>query len=246
MASNPPGKCCTEGVLHIGESKGYFDKYADVDVYVTGDSKSERLLFVCPDIWSIKAANTRIMADNFANQGYVVVALDFFGGDTPSENAPVEELWAWFNDHKPETKIEMTRKVLEQAKLKFKEARWVGAIGYCYGGTPVVDLLAHGLVDVGALAHPSFVSAELVERIQKPVIISAAEQDEIFTAELRAKTEEILRRIKATYYMELFSGVPHGYAVRGDPKDKWVAACADKTFASQNWFFSLFQKNLND
>lgn len=244
MASNPPGKCCVEGVLHVGETTGQYDKYEGVDVYVTGDPKSDKLLFFCPDIWGIQAANNRIMADNFAKQGYVVVAIDFFNGEPRAQDASPDTLWDWLKDHMPETKIEITQNVLAYAKEKFNQPQWVGAVGYCYGASLAVDLLGRALVDVAALAHPSFVSPEAVERIQKPVMISAAETDTIFTEELRTKTEEILKSIKATYYMELFSGVSHGYAVRGDPNDKWVAACADKTFASQLWFFSLFHEKI--
>lgn len=101
-------------------------------------------------------------------------------------------------------------------------------------------MLGEALVDVGAIAHPTLVTVEALERIKKPLIISAAETDTVFTAELRAKTEEALSNIEATYYIELFSGVSHGYAIRGDPGDRWVVTCADKTFASQLWFFDLF------
>lgn len=244
MASNPPGKCCTEGVLHAGETTGHFDKYEGADVYVTGDPKSDKLLFFFPDIWSIQAPNAQILADKFAKQGYVVVAVDFFDGKPRGKDQGLENLMDWLQHHMPDSKIEMTLKVVEYAKKKFNQPQWVGAVGYCYGAALVVDLLGRALVDVGAIAHPSFVSPEAVERIQKPIIISAAETDSIYTGESRAKTEEILQRIKATYYTELFSGVAHGYAVRGDPNDKWVAACADKTFASQLWFFSLFHEKI--
>lgn len=244
MASNPPGNCCTQGVLHTGQTYGHFDNYAGVDVYVTGDPASDKLLILCPDIWSIQKKNTQIMADNFAKQGYVVVAPDFFFGDPYTGTFPSDNLWEWLKGHMPETKIESTHKLLAHSKEKFNNVQFVAAVGYCYGAALVVDLLGHALIDVGAVAHPSLVTSEALERIQRPLIISAAETDSIFPPELRAKTEQILTTIKATYYLELFSGVSHGYAVRGDPNDKWVAACADRTFASQLWYFNLFKDGI--
>lgn len=247
MASNPPANCCIEGVLHTGETHGHFETFEGVNLYVTGDPKSEKLLFFCSDIWGIQAKNAQIMADNFAKQGYIVVAPDFFFddpyiGESPSPESPTDRLWDWLKPHMPDAKFDFAHKVLDHAKQKFSHHLSVAAIGYCYGAALVIHLLGEALVDVGAIAHPTLVTVEALERIQKPLIISAAEIDTVFSAELRAKTEEVLSNIDATYYIELFSGVSHGYAVRGDPDDKWVVTCADRTFASQLWFFNLFHQ----
>jgi hypothetical protein len=36
--------------------------------------------------------------------------------------------------------------------------------------------------------------------------------------ESRRRAEDTLEEIKATYYLELFSGVSHGFGTRGDPE----------------------------
>lgn len=51
------------------------------------------------------------------------------------------------------------------------------------------------------------------------------EIDEIFTVGLRRQTEAKLAELKATYQINLFGGVEHGFSVRGDmtdPKQKFA------------------------
>lgn len=47
---------------------------------------------------------------------------------------------------------------------------------------------------------------------------SNLETDNSFPAASRHRAEEILAEIKATYHVQLFSGVSHGFGTRGDPK----------------------------
>jgi dienelactone hydrolase len=46
--------------------------------------------------------------------------------------------------------------------------------------------------------------------------ISSEEIDDIFTRELRHQSEDILVKTQQPYQINLFSGVSHGFAVRGD------------------------------
>lgn len=44
------------------------------------------------------------------------------------------------------------------------------------------------------------------------------ESDLMFPLSSRRRAEDILFANKATYHVQLFSGVEHGFAVRGDPE----------------------------
>lgn len=43
------------------------------------------------------------------------------------------------------------------------------------------------------------------------------ETDSTFPKESRRRAEDILEEIKATYHVQIFSGVSHGFGTRGDP-----------------------------
>jgi hypothetical protein len=56
--------------------------------------------------------------------------------------------------------------------------------------------------------------------------LDALETDFTFPTESRRRAEDILIETKATYHIQLFSGVNHGFATRGDPAITSENACA--------------------
>ena len=118
----------------------------------------------------------------------------------------------------------------------------VGAVGYCFGAKGVVHGLAEGGgIDVGYVAHPSFVAAEDMRAIKRPLSIAAAETDAIFPEEKRHETEKILKELKSVpYQINLFSGVDHGFAVRGDPNKKDTRFAKEQAFLQAVNFFDYW------
>lgn len=87
------------------------------------------------------------------------------------------------------------------------------------------------------MAHPSFVDEDELEAITGPLAISAAETDSIFPAEKRHRSEEILKKTGQPYQINLFSGVEHGFAVRGDPSKKQERFAREQAFLQAvTWF----------
>lgn len=92
-------------------------------------------------------------------------------------------------------------------------------------------------IDVGFVAHPSFVSEAEFVSISGPLSIAAAETDTIFPVENRHKSEEILRKIGVPFQINLFSKTEHGFAVRGDPKVKSQKFAKERAFQQAvDWF----------
>lgn len=92
-------------------------------------------------------------------------------------------------------------------------------------------------IDVGYVAHPSFVDEEELEAITGPLSIAAAETDSIFPAEKRHRSEEILQKVGQPYQVNLFSRVSHGFGVRGDVKVKAQRWAKEQAFIQAiQWF----------
>ncbi|KAG2090774.1 uncharacterized protein F5147DRAFT_724478 [Suillus discolor] len=66
-----------------------------------------------------------------------------------------------------------------------------GKYGYCFGASFVVDFCSDGAV--------------------------VAEEEHTFPLASRRRAEDIMVARKSTYYFQVFSGVQHGFVVRGDP-----------------------------
>jgi len=224
MASHPPSQCCTVGVKHEGEPTGKKIMIGDnIEAYVaepTGKNiHKDVAILIAPDVIGIWQ-NSQLIADQFAANGYYTLLADLFYGDPLALDRPADfDFMAWRAKHP----VERVDKVIEAAlaDLKQKGFKKIGSVGYCFGAKSVVRFLAKGKgVDVGYVAHPSFVDEEELEAIAGPLSIAAAETDAIFPTEKRHKSEVILKDTKQPYQITLYSGVVHGFTVRGDMSKK--------------------------
>ena len=63
------------------------------------------------------------------------------------------------------------------------------------------------------------------------------ETDHTFPKESRRRAEDILEEVKATYHVQIFSGVAHGFGTRGDPEVENSRMC---------FYYKLFLKIILD
>ncbi|KAG4417087.1 hypothetical protein IFR04_009793 [Cadophora malorum] len=183
--------------------------------------KETGILF-CPDVIGIWG-NSQLMADQFAANGYLTMIIDLYNGDPVALNTVAADfdLMKWLeggsNGKNPHT-AETVDPIVVAAITSLKEEygiKKIGSVGYCFGAKYVVRHQGKGM-DVGYIAHPSFVDEEELAAVTVPLSIAAAEVDTMFTAELRHRSEDILRAAGHPYQINLFSGVVHGFAVRSD------------------------------
>ncbi|CCH46616.1 Carboxymethylenebutenolidase [Wickerhamomyces ciferrii] len=224
MASNAPGACCLERTFHV-------------NTYVTGE-KSDKVIVILTDVYGNKFNNVLLIADELSKNGYYVLIPDILKGDVCTPETDIVGTWL------PKHSSEITRPIVESfinELTKDIDTKFLGLIGYCYGAKYVVQQLTNSTkVTAGAIAHPSFVSIDEVSQITKPILISAAEVDSIFTDDLRRETELKLREIKARYQIDFFGGVSHGYSVRGDISNEVVKYAKEKTLYDQLYWFNTF------
>lgn len=120
-------------------------------------------------------------------------------------------------------------------------------LGYCFGAKYVARYGAKGKgIDVGCMAHPSFVDAEEVKAMVAPLSIAAAETDQIFPKEKRHETEEILKEHDIPYQICLYSDVVHGFAVKGDMADRRQKFAKEAAFLQHVQWFDEFLKGKRD
>ncbi|KAH3674482.1 hypothetical protein WICMUC_003320 [Wickerhamomyces mucosus] len=243
MASKAPGQCCSQiDAIHEGTAKGTIvELYGNQSVYITGSKQSEKVIVIATDIFGIELINTQLLADAFASKGYYVLIPDILKGDPAV--AGKTDLPKWIVNHSAEITAPIFDSFIENLHKELSP-KFLGIIGYCFGAKYTVQHLAEGrYATAGAIAHPSFVSIEEVAAITKPIIISAAGVDTIFTHELRHATEDKLIEIGAEFQLDLFASkgkVTHGYAVRGDISIPEVKYAKEKTFADQVAYFERF------
>lgn len=240
MASKAPGACCVETNFHEGKPVGLYETVFGLDTYVTGHNNSdERSIVILTDIYGHKYNNVLLIADQLSKSaGYKVYIPDILKGDPAIAGLDLSQ---WLPNHTNEITKPIVDGFLKELRAKVGEKAFIGAIGYCFGAKySIQQIAADGYLTAAAVAHPSFVLIDEVKQVKKPLLISAAETDPIFPIELRHETEKVLVDIKAQYQIDLFSGVSHGYSVRGDLSNEEVRYAADKTLTDQIQFFARF------
>ncbi|KIJ54241.1 hypothetical protein M422DRAFT_154039 [Sphaerobolus stellatus SS14] len=220
VLAKPSGEdCCKQGFIHSGEPAGKTISIAGFDTYVSGSPHpTNNVILVFPDVHGPFHINNQLLYDYFATQGFLILAVDYFEGDPIQNNRdkPGFDHKAWITP-----KLERAKEVIAP--------KWTEAVlekyGYCFGAPFVLDICATDKVKAGAIAHPAFLNEDHFRNLKQPLMLSCAEEDSTFGSESRHKSEEILINIKAKYYYQLFAGVKHGFALRGNMEvehERWA------------------------
>ncbi|KAH7027940.1 putative cytoplasm protein [Microdochium trichocladiopsis] len=248
MASNPPGACCIVGVKHEGTPTGSIIKIGNRDAYlaVPEESKAQAgaAVLYLADIFGIWQ-NSKLVADQYAANGYLCVIPDLFNGDqltTEAMGAPGFDIMKWLgegsdgkNPHTPEAVDPIVVEAINWLKSE-KGVTKIASAGYCFGAKPLARHVKDG-INVGFFAHPSFVSEDELKAFNVPLSIAAAEIDNIFTTELRHKSEIILKEKGDPYQINLYSEVEHGFAVRAELSSKQARFAKEQAFIQAvTWF----------
>ncbi|KAJ5122863.1 Sterol O-acyltransferase [Penicillium atrosanguineum] len=259
--------CCSVGVKHEGEAKGQFQQVGDVEAYIShpADHSTKRAILLLTDVIGHRFINAQLIADQLAANGYFVVMPDLFHGDPVPLNRPDGfDLMAWLKGppgHLPDRVEPVVQMVFEEMKSSLGCER-IGAIGYCFGAKYAIRMLQPGGCDVAYLAHPSFVEIDELAAIKGPLSIAAAgqffalffkrfylvtnkdirntETDSIFPAPKRHESEDILAKTGQPYQINLFSGVQHGFAVRGDISKPIIRFAKESAFTQAVAWFNQY------
>ncbi|PVH79863.1 NAD(P)-binding protein [Cadophora sp. DSE1049] len=224
--AKPSDACCLKGSLHEGMPRGEMVTIAGVETYTASPPREKangHVLLYFPDVWGL-FNNGLLVMDGFADAGFLVLGLDYFRGDPVwkhrkdrnDRSNPDFDYEAWKRKHTAFADEAVPRWV-EEVKEKYgrPKTKYV-CVGYCFGAPYVCDQLAGDGVVAGAFAHPAFLKEHHFLNLKKPLFLSCAETDHTFNAESRRRAVDILVERKQPYQVQLFSGVAHGFALRGD------------------------------
>ncbi|KUI59623.1 Protein AIM2 [Cytospora mali] len=158
----------------------------------------------------------------------------------------------WLARHTDEKVIPILHKVLDGANDEFADAVSNGggiyAVGYCFGGKYILHLAserkvhASGLwggeqkptdeeaglqkngpyIKAGALAHATLVARDDFEGIKAPVSLVCVENDPLFPDDVRTAGEDYMSKSNVEHEVQVYPGVPHGFAVVGDYEDDTI------------------------
>ncbi|CAF1178998.1 unnamed protein product [Adineta ricciae] len=210
--------CCSEpGAKQNHISEGHVEQIAEINTYKTGNGKSAIIIFT--DIFGFAFANTRKIADRFAEEtGMTVLIPDYFNGDPVDPTVPNFRvgLPEWLKRHPPIDACALADKFISTIKGHYQS---IQIIGFCYGAKVVVYLITHpelsSTIKAAIVGHPTFLVKEEATQIKRPILFLCAERDEKFPSDV----EEHFRKELTTNSLGTFLQYPgtiHGFIIRPD------------------------------
>ncbi|KAF8060663.1 Alpha/Beta hydrolase protein [Lyophyllum atratum] len=222
VLAGAPGDCCFKGVKHTGTAAGKSIEIAGISTYVSepptrpAAGQAKKIILFLADVYGPFFLNNQLIQDYFAEHGFLVLGIDYFFGDPVYLHT--EEGFdrnAWIQNAR-----EKAAPIFPGWLQKVRET-----YGYCFGAPYALDLATTDNVAASAFAHPAFLNEEHFTKLTKPLLLSCAEVDHTFPLESRRRAEDLLVAAKANYHIQVFSGVSHGFAVRGNPEvenERWA------------------------
>lgn len=164
----------------------------------------------------------------------------------------------WLARHTPEKVLPLLHKVVEGAKEDFADAVANGGgiygVGYCFGAKYILilagehpDTVAWGqaaptdveqgtvkkapVLKAAAIAHPTMLTKEDLSAVKVPTYFAAVHDDPMLNEdEVLTPGRRDLETNKIEHEIQVFSGVPHGFAVLGDYDDPKIKQSQAQVF----------------
>ncbi|KAH6901013.1 Alpha/Beta hydrolase protein [Coprinopsis sp. MPI-PUGE-AT-0042] len=242
LLAGPIGDCCVQSVKHSGEAVGKTIEIDGITTYLseppTEPKGKKQILLFFPDVFGPLSLNSQLLQDFFASNGFYVLGIDYFFGDTIDKHLanPDFDREAWFHKSRKIAEEAWPRWVEAVRKIYGEDAIYTAA-GYCFGGFPAMELAATDKVVAAAFAHPAWLTEDHFRNVKKPLLMSCAEDDFTFSTESRRRGVDILTETKALYYLQVFGGVTHGFATKGDISVPHIRHAKEESARSIiNWF----------
>jgi dienelactone hydrolase len=188
-------------------------------------------------------------AKQLAAEGYVAFALDMYGDEKVTEHA--KQAGEWSKQITSNLDAWVARANAGLAVLKAQprtDAANVAAIGYCFGGSTVMQM-AYAGSDVKAVVsfHGSLPPAgENVTSIKPRVLVQHGRDDGFIPAERIVAFQEGLDRAGAEWEMTIYSGTRHGFTNPGASKYGLENVAYNETADKRSWaaMKRLFEETL--
>ncbi|KAK4464089.1 protein AIM2 [Cladorrhinum samala] len=245
-------------VKETGDGSGKEFVHNNVTYYIAKPSpanprtkaRSDIAVLYLTDVYGLPLPENQRLMDSFAMAGYLTVGPDLFQGvPAPNDiNTPGFNTSVFLAKHTPEVTDPIVASAIGYLRDKLKVKK-VAVAGYCYGGKYAFRFVAGGgaqqaIADVAFSAHPSLLTESEISAVSKPMAVAAAETDSLLNVTARSNMEVLLKETGQRYQVNLYSGTPHGFAVRANLSDPQQKYGKEESFVQAvRWFDTFFITN---
>ncbi|MGC8604182.1 MAG: dienelactone hydrolase family protein [Desulfomonilaceae bacterium] len=217
---------------------------------VIGDKKPG--ILIVPDWMGVRKPYKDI-ADRLADMGYIAFVADIYGKDVrPSNN---QEAATEATKYKSNRKL-MRQRVLsglnELKKDPNVDQKRIAAIGYCFGGTTVLELARAGAPVVGVVSFHGGLdspSPQDGKNIKAKILILHGADDPLVSAKDIAAFQQELRNGGVDWQMIYYGDAVHSFTQPTAGNDKSIGTAYNERADKRSWeamkqfFREIFQED---
>ena len=155
----------------------------------------------------------RAMADRIAAEGYVVLAIDLFGGQTTMSPGEAREFMVKVVEN-PELANENIRQAY-QFLVNSGQSPRIGALGWCFGGGWALNtaMMFPDELDAAVIYYGQVTDDESqLEPMNVPILGLFGEEDRGIPVESVRGFEQALENLGKNYEIEVYAGAAHAFA----------------------------------
>ena len=182
---------------------------------------------------------TKNRARQLAEMGYVAFAADMFGKGKVTRDAKQAEAWYSEATSKPGLLAARSRAALEVLKKQpGVDSKRLAAIGFCFGGSAVLELAYSGEPIQGVVAfHPGVVvpDEKQANAIRTSILVLYGAEDKFSKPEDLARLQTMLDRAKVDWYLVTYAQAVHAFTNPEADSFKISGIGYNKKAAERSW-----------
>lgn len=237
-----------------GEMVTYRDGAATLEGYVVYDDAvaGQRPGVVVVHDWMGMGPFPKAKADALARLGYIAFAADIYGkGVRAKDSSEAAKLATIYKSDRPLMRSRVTAAFDRLVAHPLADRNRLGAMGYCFGGTVVLELARSGAPVVGVVSfHGGLDTSTPASRgtINSRVLVLHGADDPLVPPEQVKAFQDEMRRAGVDWQMVYYGGAVHSFTnpAAGNDPSKGVAynakADARSWRAMKDFFGETFTK----
>jgi dienelactone hydrolase len=238
----------TAGVAHEAlnyrvddtEFKGYL-------AYDSGKAGKRPGILLAHEWWGLNDF-ARAQADKLAAMGYIVLAADLYGNGQTTSDAQVAQEWAGQVRGTPLMRQRIQAGLTALMLDPRVDAGRIAAVGYCFGGTAVLELAYSGAKIRGVVtfhAGLTLPGPDDVDRIRASFLVLHGADDPYASQDLIAQFQNALRQAGVDWQMVFFGNAVHSFTNPASGNDKSKGLAYNPLAATRSWeYMKLFLREI--
>lgn len=177
-------------------------------------------------------------ADKLAELGYAALAVDMYGGGKATQDPEEARKLAGHVRSTPLMRERAKAGLEVLRKHNLVDSQRLAAIGFCFGGTTVLELAYSGADVKGVASFHGGLTAPKPEEMKnlkaKILILHGADDPHVKPEEIKA-FQEAMRQAGADWQMIYYGGAVHSFANPKAGSDKSKGLAYDPKAAARSW-----------